>query len=339
MSLDADTKLDRLIAGGRLDGAFFLFGDARRLRDEGARRLMNASIDEATREFNLDTFRGGDADPEALFSALAMPPMMASRRVVVLTEAQELTPNGRKLVEETLGRLPDQLTFVITATIPARSKAAFYARLKKACASFEWKAPRDSELPGWILERARDHHGFSLTHEAAQALAASIGGDTSLIEAELEKLSNAANGEPVGIETVRVLVPNLRAVNRWQWLDLVASRRYEAALRDLPRLLSEPSESAVGLLIPMIEQHLYIGLALEGGQGLVADTMTRAGRAQLKWKARAYDEQAQGWRPSSLERALRLLHRADWQTKTGGRDLEVLEGLLLSLAVLRQRAA
>lgn len=339
MSLDADTKLDRLIAGGPLDGAFFLFGDARRLRDEGARRLTIASVDEATREFNLDTFRGGDADPEALSSALAMPPMMAPRRVVVLTEAQELTPKGRKLVEETLERLPDQLTFVITATVPARSKAAFYKRLKDHCASFEWKSPRDSDLPGWILERAREHHGFSLTHEAAQALAASIGNDTSLLEAELDKLSNAAAGETVGIETVRVLVPNLRVVNRWQWLDLVASRRYQAALRDLPRLLSEPSETAVGLLIPMIEQHLYIGLALEGGQGVVAAAMTRAGRAQLKWKARAYDEQARGWRTPSLERALRLLHRADCQAKTGGRDLEVLETLLLSLSVLQQRAA
>lgn len=339
MSLDADTKLDRLIAGGMLDGAFFLFGDARRLRDEGGRRLTVAAVEEATREFNLDTFRGGDADPEALSSALAMPPMMAPRRVVVLTEAQELTPKGRKLVEQTLERLPDQLAFVITATIPARSKAAFYKKLKEGCTWFEWKAPRESDVPGWILERAREHHGFSLTHEAAQALAASIGNDTSLLEAELEKLSNAATGEPVGIETVKVLVPNLRAVNRWQWLDLVASRRYEAALRDLPRLLSEASESAVGLLIPMIEQHLYIGLALEGGQGLVADAMTRAGRGQLKWKARAYDEQARGWRAHSLERALRLLHQADWQAKTGGRDIEVLEGLLLSLSVLQQRAA
>ena len=339
MSLDADTKLDRLIAGGPPDGAFFLFGDARRLRDEGARRLTDASVDEATRDFNLDTFRGGDADPQALSSALAMPPMMATRRVVVLTEAQELTPKGRKLVEETLERLPEQLTFVITATIPQRSKAAFYKKLKDRCTALEWKAPRDSELPGWILERARDQHGFTLSHEAAQALAASIGADTSLIEAELEKLSNAASGGTVGIEEVRVLVPNLRAVNRWQWLDLVASRRYDAALRELPRLLSEPSESAVGLLIPMIEQHLYIGLALEGGQNLVAAAMTRAGRAQLKWKARTYADQARSWRPASLERALRLFHRADWQAKSGGRDLEVLEGLLLSLAVLQQRAA
>jgi DNA polymerase-3 subunit delta len=339
VSLDADSKLDRLLASGRLDGAFFLFGDARRLRDEGLRRLTAASADEATREFNLDLFRGGDADPEALSSALAMPPMMAARRVVVLTEAQELTPKSRKLVEESLENLPDQLAFIVVASIPSRSKAVFYKRLKERCTWFEWKAPRDAELPGWLLERARDRHGFELTHEAAQALAAAIGNDTSLLDAELEKLASAVAGGRAGIDVVRGLVPNLRAVNRWGWLDQVAARRYQTALRDLPRLLSEPSESAVGLLIPMIEQHIYIGLALEGGHRLVTEAMTRAGRGQLKWKARTYTDQAREWRAPQLDRALRLMRRADWQAKTGGRDVEVLEGLLLSLSLLRRQAA
>ncbi len=337
MTLEAETKLDRLLESGRLDGAFFLYGDAARLREEAARRIIDAAVDPATRDFNLDLFRGGEVDPPALSSALAMPPLMSARRVVSLSEAQELSPRGRKVVEGMVAHMPAGLCFVITATIPSRSKAAFYKTLWKRCAGFEFASPREAEVPGWLLARARDKYGFHLSAEAAEAIAGAIGNDLSLLEAELEKLANAVVDGNLGLEQVRALVPNLRAVNRWQWLDRVAARDYRRALDELPRLLADPSESAVRLLIAMIEQHVYLGLAVEGGERLVTESMTRA---NLKWKARVYRDQARAWDASQLEGALRLMHRADWNAKSGGRDAEVMEQLLLSLAHLpRMKAA
>ncbi len=106
MSLAAEQRFERIVAGESLSGAFFFHGDAERLRDEAARRLADAALDPATRDFNINVYRGADVSPESLAAALAMAPMMAPRRVVVLYEAERLTPNGCKVVENVLEKLP-----------------------------------------------------------------------------------------------------------------------------------------------------------------------------------------------------------------------------------------
>jgi DNA polymerase-3 subunit delta len=333
MALGAEEALDRRIQSGDVEGAFFLHGDDEKLRDEAARRLAEAAVDPDTRDFNLDRFRGDDVEPEQLAGALNMPPMMADRRVVLLLRAEELTPTGRRVVEEAVEDLAPGLTFVITARIPS-SKTKFYKRLKEGAVSFGWKSPGSGEIPGWLMERAERVHGFELRARAAQAMAAAVGEDLSLLDAELEKLSHAAEDGAVDVETVRSLVTNVRPVDRWDWLDRVASREYDSALGDLPVLLRESSESAVGLLVGMVDQHIYLGLALAGGRGRVERALTRAGKPYLKWKARIYAGQARNWSPGHLRRALRLMRRADRHAKSGLSDDAVMRELLVSLRAM-----
>lgn len=339
MKLPADAELESVLDSGELAGAFFLFGDASRLRDDGRERLVDAALGPATRDFDLDRFRGGDSEPEEIASALSMPPMTGPRRVVVVEDAQQLTPTGRKVVLSAVEDPPPGLTVVVSADIPDRSRAKFYKELKKRARSLEWTTPDEQEIPGWLMDRAESTHGFRLTSGAAQAMAAAVGEDLSLLESELEKLASGAGGGEVDLDRVRELVPRVRGVDRWDWLDRVANRRYDSALEDLPRLLSEPSESAVGLLVGMIDQHLYLGVALEGGRSRVSDALAKAGKPYLKWKARIYASQARAWSRSEITRALGLMRRADRQAKSGVGDRRVLEELLLSLRLLRREAA
>lgn len=338
MSLPADDRLGRLIRRGTLTGGFFFTGDAARLRDEGMRRLIDAALDPSTRDFNHDLFRGTDLEMERLAAALAMPPLMAERRVVALTDAERLAAGARKAVLEALDRLPDDVLFIVSATIPDRSKAAFYRDLRKKCETLEWARPRAEEVPGWAIERARERYGFELPPAAAQALAATVGSDLSVLDAELAKLAVAAGDGALTPERARALLPaRLPTVDRWEWLDGVAERDYERALRRLDGALA--GDSAVGLVAAMVEQHIYIGLALEGGVDAVGRTLAEAGKPYLKWKARIYARQARGWTPDALARALRLMRRADRGLKTGGGDREVLQELLLALRLLARRAA
>lgn len=338
MTLTAERDLERLLERGPLDGAFYFQGEAERLRDEGARRLIDAALDPSTRDFNLDIFHGDVAGPDELASALAMPPMMADRRVVAVFGAQNLGKKARDVLVAAVEAPPPGLTLVITATVPSGSRAAYYKKLEKGARSLAWTVPREAELPGWLMERARDVHGYRLDEEGAQLLATAVGAQADQLDAELVKLASAAVEGAVDAEAVRRLVPNVRAVGRWNWLDRVADRDYGGALADLPALLSEPSESAVGLLIGMVDQHLYLGVALEGGQGAVARALKEAGKPYLAWKARIYARQARDWTVPELERAVGLMRRADAHAKSGIADQRVLEELLLSLRLLRREA-
>ncbi|HKK09122.1 MAG TPA: DNA polymerase III subunit delta, partial [Gemmatimonadota bacterium] len=289
-------------------------------------------------DFNLDIFHGDEVDAEALAAALAMPPMMAERRVVAVLGAEGLGRKAQGVVLEAVESPPPSLVLVITATIPDRSRAKFYKVLKDRARSLSWSAPREEEVPGWLMERAAAVHGFELEEDAAQALATAVGAAPDELDAELAKLAPADGKGSVGVDLVRRLVPNVRAVGRWDWLDRVAERAYGKALADLPRLLSESSESAVGLLIGMVDQHLYLGVALEGGRGAVSRALTEAGKPYLKWKARIYAGQARGWTAAELERALGLMRRADRHVKSGIPDRRAMEELLLGLSLLKREA-
>lgn len=335
MTLAAESELARLLERGPLDGAWFLYGDALRLKEEAADRIVEAALDPATRDFNLDRFHGDATSAEDLAAVLAMPPMMASRRVVVVREAQSLVPSARQVLQETVESPPPDLVLVVTATIPQGSRAAFYKALRAKARSLEWKTPREAEIPGWLMGRARERHGFELTREAAQAMAVGVGDDLSVLDAELAKLAGLGESR-VGVGRVRELVPSTRRIDRWAWLDRVAERDYERAARELDRLLT--SDGGVGLVAAMVEQHLFVGIAVQGGEGLVRRALQESGRAYLTWKARIYARQARHWSAAGIRAALRLLHRADGQLKSGVADRAALLELLLALRQLAVRA-
>jgi DNA polymerase-3 subunit delta len=289
---------------------------------------VDAALDPATRDFNFDRFRGDDVNPEELAASLAMPPMMAERRVVWLQDVQKLTPTARKVVLDATARVPDDLAIVLTGTIPKGSKAAFYRDLKKGCETLEWNSPREAELPGWILTRGRDRWKLKLSPSAANALAAAVGADISRLDAELEKLAGIDAPE-ITEDLVHELIPRTRRIDRWTWLDVVTDRDYPRALRELDDLLT--SESGVGLVAGLVEQHLLVGLAVEGGVGRVKQTLSETGRGYLAWKANIYGKQARAWRVPEIDRTIGHLHRADRLLKSGCKDGPVLSELLLTL--------
>ena len=72
----------------QFEPAYYLYGDDEYLKEDAVRHLVDAAIDPATRDFNLDQRRGSELDAESLGSLTSTPPMMAERRVVVGADAE-----------------------------------------------------------------------------------------------------------------------------------------------------------------------------------------------------------------------------------------------------------
>lgn len=328
MGAALDPRLARVLRRQGPAGGWFLHGDAIRLRDEAARQLVDAAVDPATRDFNYDQFHGDDVAPEQLASTLAMPPMMAERRVVFVRDAERLPKTARDVLARAAASLPSDIVLVVTATIPKGSRAAFYRDLKRNCHAVEWRTPRVAEIPGWVRERARRRWEVELSPAAAQLIAGAVGSDLSTLDAELEKLSQLPAERRTEAE-IAALIPRTNRIDRWSWLDLVASRAYGRALRELEDVLT--AERGVGLVAGLVEHHLLLGLALGGGAADLRAVLSKTGRGYLAWKAETYARQARAWTADELDRALRALHRADGQLKSGRGDRPVLADLLLSL--------
>ncbi|HET9948743.1 MAG TPA: DNA polymerase III subunit delta [Longimicrobiales bacterium] len=323
--------------GQALGGAFLLHGEDAFRKEAALRELIEAHLDPATRDFNLDLLRGTEVDPQTLASVLATPPMMAEWRVVVLREVEGLA--GSKHAREELLRVvsdpPPGLALLMTCTVPKGSKAKFYTDLQRLARSTELRPLAEEDAPGWLMARAREEHRIELDVEAARALAGAIGTDLGVLAQELGKLASFAAGRGrITLDDVRAAGTSLPTQDRWAWFDLVGERRFEQARAALPVLLAQ-GESAVGLVIALTTHMLRLGIAAErGAAGLEA-----ALPPHQRWLARRLRDQARKWTTPEIDEALDGLREVDRMLKASPHtDLHFLETWLLAQRVLAEAA-
>lgn len=332
----ADAALHEL-AGGRRGGVFFLFGDEELLKERLATRIVEAHLDPATRDFNLDQLRGGALDAETLGSVLATPPMLAEWRVVVVREAQQIAgaPRARALIEGLLDRPVPGLALILLTDIPPGSTAQFYNRLKRDAAAVELASLPESDLPGWLMEEAQAR-GFELEVEAARGLAAAIGSDLGVLARELDKLRDYVAGRAAAsLPDVEAVVGPVPRQDRWAWFDLVGDACFAEARRALPILL-DAGESGVGLVIGMAAQLLRIAFVLNGSEKALEGVLPPRQRFLAGRAAR----QARRWTATAIDAALEDLLRADRLLKSAGLgDHRVVDELLLRLEARAARGA
>jgi DNA polymerase III subunit delta len=325
-------------AGSRLGGVFYLHGDDEFQKEEAARALVEAHLDPATRDFNLDRLRGSEVDAEALASVLGTPPMMAEWRVVVLRETQALASSKRMrdILMETVETPPPGLALILLCTEPAGSKARFYKDLAAKARSTNFRPISSNDLPGWLMDRARTEHDRTLEEDAARALAAAVGAELSILAQELAKLDTLApEGETITLDRVKEAGTHVPRQDRWGWFDLVGERRFEEALEGLSILLSH-GESGVGLTIGLGTHLLRVGVAASGGKRALEAALPR----HQRWLAGKAAQQARRWTPREVEDALEGLLQVDRSLKSSPMsDRHFLESWLLTQAVAREAAA
>jgi DNA polymerase-3 subunit delta len=318
-------------------GVFYLHGDDGFRKEEVARALVDAHIDPATRDFNLDLLRGSEVDTETLASVLATPPMMAEWRVVVIREVQGLASSARSrdTLLETVTSPPPGLALILSCTVPSGSKAKFYRELAKNSRSVEFRPLAPEDVPGWIMERARTLGGVAVDVDAAQALGAAVGTDLGILCQELEKLVGfVGDRKRIRRADVEAAGTRLPSQDRWRWFDLVGEGRLDEALETLGVLMAQ-GESGVGLTIGLATHFLRLGIVVEQGPGALEPVLP----PHQRWLARRLVTQAREWKGDEIDVALEGLLRLDRLLKASPvSDEHLVEEWLLGL-LTRRRAA
>jgi DNA polymerase III subunit delta len=329
MPLTSPDAAIRALAGGKRGGVFFLFGEEEYLKEELATSLINAHLDNATRDFNLDQIRGSDATPEGLASVIATPPMMAEWRVVVVREAQALAAAARTraVIENVLDRTPPELALILVATLPDKAKAQIYERLKKQATAVSFPLLNAADVPGWLMTRARDD-GYDLNPKAAQAMASAIGAELGVLLQELKKLYDfTRERKQITLDDVKQVVGSVPRQNRWEWFDMLGDQRFRDARTALPVLL-DSGETGVGLIIGIGSHLIRLSILASGGEKALENALP----SHQRWLANRLGRQARKWKTQQLDSALDDLLRADRLLKSSNLgDLPVLEEFILRL--------
>jgi DNA polymerase III subunit delta len=308
-------------------GVFFFHGEEVFLREEAVRRAIDAHLDPASRDFNLDQLRAGEVSGEALASMIATPPMMAEWRVVVLRDAQALSNKAREALVETAAGPPPGLVLVVTADIPSGSRAKFYRDLRKHAHSVEFSALSEGDAPGWLMEEAEGLER-RLEPEAARLLVSALGTSLGTLRAELEKLVAYVGDRPaITAEDVRAATKAVPRQDWWGWFDLVGERRMAEARHALPALL-ESGESAVRVVAGIGTHLLRVAIGVVGGKAALEAELP----PYQRWLAGKMAGQARRWSAAEVEAALSEALRTDRLLKSASlTDIQALEELLLRL--------
>ena len=300
--------------------AYYFFGEDEYQKDEGLRRMVEAAVDPATRDFNLDQRRGSELDAAGLSSLVGLPPMMAERRVVVIRDVTGLKKDARAALERYLDSPASDTLLIMTAPADAKDDKGLSARAEP----IEFKQLNDGQIEKWIQSRVAEL-GASITPAAGALLQEAVGSDTAQIAVELSKLVAYCGAKTIDAAAVSAIVGVRPEETLSRLLDAVADRDVSLALHLVSPVLMHAKTSAVYIVMALTTQMLalsamqsrgvtkgrlageYWALLKSGGSNLVARPWGEAVSAWTKYSDK--------WSGADLDHALAALLHADLALK------------------------
>lgn len=324
--------------------AYYLHGEEEYRKEEALRHLIQAAVDPATRDFNLDLRRGADLDAESLASLLAMPPMMAERRVVAVRDITGLRKDARAALDTYLASPAADVLVILTA--PADAKAD--KKLASLVVSVECTPLTGAQVPRWIVSRV-ERMGGTISTAAVELLQDAVGPDLAQLAIELDKLAAycgvGGSGERREIDDAAVseIVGVRRDETAGSLLDAVAMRDTALALSLLPAVLQQPKMGAVPLVMALTTQTLALAIGRARGvpvprQASEYYSLLRAGSSNLTGRGwgeavSAWTRASGKWSAADLDHALAVLLQTDLALKSSrvSSDEQILATAILSI--------
>ena len=255
MARDAALKTLRdALKRRQFDGAYYVYGDDEYQRADAVKQLVDAAVDPATRDFNLDIRRGPELTPEAIDALAGTPPMMAERRVAVIREVTALKKDARSALERYLQRPSHDVTLLLVSAPGAKADKA----LERLATPMEFVPLAPDRLPRWIAHHAKSEHGAEITDGAVDLLQEAVGNDLHQLAAELDKLASYANGGVIDESAVSEIVGVRRGETVSDLLDRVLAHDATGALALVPHILMQPKVSAVSVVMGLATQMLAV---------------------------------------------------------------------------------
>jgi DNA polymerase III subunit delta len=333
------------------DGAYFITGEDDYQKDDAVRQLVEAALEPALRDFNLDTRRAADLDAETLGVLLSTPPMMSDRRVIVLREVNALKKDARKALDQYLKSPATDLLLIMTAAVGTKADAGVSA----SATALEFNLLTGDRVPKWISHHATSVLGIRITEPAIELLQAAVGSDLHQLAGELDKLASyvQGRGDEIGEDAVAAIVGVRRGETQADLLDAVADRNVARSLELVPHVLAQSKTTAVSVVMALSTQML----AISWGRARLDEGLSRARLAQeyfdlLKetgaftgrsWGSATavWARAAERWSREALDRALDSLLEADVALKESrvSSEEQLLATVVLSLCAAEERNA
>lgn len=188
-------KIESDINRGDIKPFYLLFGREHYYIDRICNLLMEKALPAGERDFGQMIYYGVDTTPEEIVSHARQFPMMVSRQVIVVKEAQGM--KGVERIESYFDKLmPTTVLVICFKTAPDSNaknidkRTKFYKRAGEVGVVLECEPVKEWKITGWISDYIRSE-GFTAEEGAAEMIAEACGTSLSKIALAVDKLSKS----------------------------------------------------------------------------------------------------------------------------------------------------
>lgn len=320
-----------------MPNVIFLYGNdefaiARRIKE-----YASDFTDPTTADMNTARLEARSMTEDELNNAVNAMPFLAPKRLVILSgpSAKYNNPSTRKKFEEFISGAPDTVRLVIHEFVEPRDVEKHWlmkwaGKNEKAIKTQAFMLPRQKDMPGWIINEAKNQGG-RIEPQAAARLAEMVGVDTRQAGMEIAKLLAYVNwARPVTGSDVEAVCIVTSQQSVFDFVDALSTGNGKSAQHLLHRLLE--SEDVFSLWGMVVRQFRLLIQAREilDGRGNKDDVARALG--VHPFVAEKATGQAARFNMESLESIYRKLLRIDEGVKTSQITLDLaLDTLVVEL--------
>lgn len=323
-------ELERALEQGHLPALLYLYGEEIFSLERLLRRLIQSTIPEDARDFNLTVLHGKEVTAARLLDAARTFPVFCSHRMVVIKDAH-LVPAAE--LDQCLPYLhdpaPETLLIFVAEKIDARRK--FFIDFKKSGELVEFKKLHDNQLPS-VIRALAEQEGYALTDDALAAFCRRVSSSLQDIHSELVKLA-AYLGERrlADVADIDAVVAGTRQETVFALNDALGERNAKRAIGQVARILDEGVPALV--VLTMMVRH-FRNLWKVGEMSRKNRPRGEIARAAAvnPYFLDGLMRQAQNFTSPQLRKIFDLLIATDLALKSAGAHDEVLlEKLVLAI--------
>jgi len=238
---------------GKALPAILLLGDEVYLRDACRTQLIEKFVPEAARTWAVSRFSADRSETQQALDQCQTLPMLSSKQVVFLEEAEAIEKQGEKARDEGVKALvaylenPAPFTVFVIEAEKLDMRMMLGKRLAESALVVEVGLGESvDERVGTAAVLAKTlakEQRVEFEKGAAEDLAELVSGDLMRLKTEMEKVATyRADQKTIRREDVAALVISEKSTTIWEVADLLASRQPRKALEFIDRLLREGEE-------------------------------------------------------------------------------------------------
>jgi DNA polymerase-3 subunit delta len=296
--------------------AYLVVGDDLPKVEHALKRLKGRIIAESGSDANISEFNATADVAAAVVGAANTLAFLGGTRLVLVHGVQAWLKAEKEVVAAYLeSPAPDACLTLVADKLPATD--LLRAATAKHGEVLEYPAPKEAQLPQWLVREAAGRLGMELGLQEARLLVQRCGDNQNILLRELEKLHTYADGRRVTTDDIRLLGTRTYEASIFELLDSLALGRGAAVFAAADELIAagERTEMLFSRILRNFQNMSRVAAMREEGM------KQEAIAAELKMKpypVRKLAEQAASLGSRGISRRLAVLAESDARMKGMG---------------------